>query len=150
MPTSKKKYELVEAACAFWFNDNERVRSPFPKEIQPELKRKAQVEYLKWLRNLTENDREEVDDGELVGVFEMLLFGEALKLVDQDDTDLALTIHHPFMPRVGDLVDDEARGPSRVMERRLGQQDDQKPCMIVILQAVDSKETWQTEFVLPP
>ena len=149
MPDDDVKNALVDVGCAFWFNDNEQVRSPFPKEIQPEVKSRAQKEYLMWLDNLTDKDQEEVNDDEMVSVFEGFLFGEGLKLVGEDDPDLALTLHFPFMPRVGDLVNDETRGESRVVERRVESKEDNKPFMAVVLQAVKSKETWQTEFMLP-
>jgi hypothetical protein len=149
MPDDNEENALVEVGCGFWFNNNEQVRSPFPKEIQPEVKRRAQKEFLEWLDNLTDKDPEEVNDDEMVSVFEGFLFGEGLKLVGEGDPDLALTLHFPFMPRVGDLVNDETRGESRVLERRVESKEDNKPFMVVVLQAVKSKETWQTEFMLP-
>ena len=149
MPDDNEENALVEVACAFWFNNNEQVRSPFPKEIQPEVKRRAQKDFLEWLDNLTDKEPEEVSDDEMVSVFEGFLFGEGLKLVGEDDSDLALTLHFPFMPRVGDLVNNETRGESRVVERRVESKEDNKPFMVVVLQAVKSKETWQTEFMLP-
>jgi hypothetical protein len=149
MPDDNEENALVEVGCAFWFNHNEQVKSPFPKEIQPEVKRRAQKQFLEWLDNLTDKDPEEVNDDEMVSVFEGFLFGEGLKLVGEDDPDLALTLHFPFMPRVGDLVNDETRGESRVLERRVESKEDNKPFMVVVLQAVKSKETWQTEFMLP-
>ena len=149
MPDDNEENALVEVGCAFWFNNNEQVRSPFPKEIQPEVKRRAQKEFLEWLDNLEDKEPEEVNDDEMVSVFEAFLFGEGLKLVGEDDPDLALTLHFPFMPRVGDLVNDETRGESRVVERRVESKEDNKPFMVVVLQAVKSKETWQTEFMLP-
>ena len=149
MPDDNEENALVEVGCAFWFNNNEQVRSPFPKEIQPEVKRRAQKQFLEWLDNLTDKDPEEVNDEEMVSVFEGFLFGEGLKLVGEDDPDLALTLHFPFMPRVGDLVNDETRGESRVVERRVESKEDNKPFMVVVLQAVKSKEIWQTEFMLP-
>jgi hypothetical protein len=148
MAEDAEKNALVEVGCAFWFNDNEQVRSPFPKEIQGEVKRRAQKEYLMWLDNLTDKDHEEVNDDEMVSVFEGFLFGEGLKMVGEDP-ELALTLHFPFMPRVDDLVSDETRGESRVVERRVESKEDNKPFMVVILEAVKSKETWQTEFILP-
>lgn len=148
MPQDDEKYELIEAACAFWFNDKDRIRTPFPKEIHEQLKQNAQKEYLMWMQNLTEKDREEVANDELVGVFEMLLFGEALKLVDKEDTDLLLTIHHPFMPRIGDIVNDEKQGPSRVITRTV-EQKDEGLFMVVSLEIIESRESWQTEFMLP-
>ena len=150
MPNDREESTLVEASCAFWFNDNEQARSPFPKEIQPEAKYRAEKEYRMWLDNLTEKDHEEVTDDEMVSIFEGFLFTEGLKLVGSDAPDLALALHHPFMPRMGDLVKDETHGESRVMERRLEAGKDNKPFMVVVLQVVGSKETWQTEFMLPP
>ena len=37
MPDDDEKNALVEVGCAFWFSDNEQVRSPFPKELQLEV-----------------------------------------------------------------------------------------------------------------
>jgi len=145
-----EKLSLIEAACAFWFNDDGQRRSPIPKMLQPEVKQKATEEYQSWLSNLTAEDRKEVDDDELASIFEGFLFGEALKLVDKDDTDLRLTLHHPFMPKIGDVVNDATRGPSRIVERQLETTEDQKPLMTVTLVVIESKETWRTEFMLPP
>jgi hypothetical protein len=150
MPNESNKNALVEAGCAFWFNDNEHGRSPFPQEIQREIKRRAEKEYRMWLANLTDKDNEEVTDDEMVSVFERFLFAEGLKLIGKDDPDLVLTLHYPLMPRVGDLVKDELSGESRVIERRLAAKVNNKPSMVVILQAAESGETWQTEFMLPP
>ena len=36
MASTPKKYELIDAACAFWFGEDERVRSPFPEAIRPD------------------------------------------------------------------------------------------------------------------
>ncbi len=149
MSDEDKQNSLVEVGCAFWFNDSQQVRSPFPETIQSEVKRRAQEEFEKWLENLEEGSSEEVDDDEMVSVFEGFLFGEGLKLVGKDNPDQALSLHFPFMPRIGDLVSDETRGESRVVERRVEAKEDNKPYMIVVLEAVKSKETWQTEFVLP-
>ena len=46
-------------------------------------------------------------------------------------------------------MNDETRGESHVVERRVESKEDNKPFMVVVLQAVKSKETWQTEFMLP-
>lgn len=149
MLDNDRKNALVEVGCAFWFNDSEQVRSPFPESIQPEVKRRAQTEFLDWLDNLEDGGADVVNDDELVSVFEGFLFGEALKMVGEDNPDQALSLHFPFMPRIGDLVNDEARGESRIMERKVESKEDNQPFMVVVLQAVNSKETWQTEFVLP-
>ena len=143
------KHALVEVGCAYWFNDNEEVRSPFPAEIQSEVKRGAQKEFLDFLASLTDQDVQAINDDEMVSIFEGFLFAEGLKLIDKDDRDLALTLNFPFLPRVGDLVNNETKGESCVIERRVEAKEDNKPFMVVVLQASESKETWQTEFMLP-
>lgn len=148
--SEEKRLGLIEAGIEFWFNDNEKVRSPIPKAMQPQVKRKATEEYHLWLSNMTDADRDDVKEDELVEVFEALLFGEALKLIGKDDEDLALTLYHPFMPRVGDVVNDAKHGASRITARKVEPNEDKKPFMIVTLESVDSHETWQTEFALPP
>ena len=149
MEDLETKHALVEVGCAYWFNDNEEVRSPFPAEIQSEVKRRAQKEFLDFLASLTEQDAQAMNDDEMVSIFEGFLFAEGLKLIDKDDQDLALTLNYPFMPRVGDLVNNETKGESCVIERRVEAKEDNKPFMVVVLQAIESKETWQTEFMLP-
>ena len=149
MADLETKNALVEVGCAYWFNDNEEVRSPFPVEIQSEVKRRAQKEFLDFLASLTEKDAQAMTDDEMVSIFEGFLFAEGLKLIDQDDRDLALTLNFPFLPRVGDLVNNETKGESCVIERRVESKEDNRPFMVVVLQVVESKETWQTEFVLP-
>ncbi|MCP4869909.1 MAG: hypothetical protein GY898_14455 [Proteobacteria bacterium] len=148
MTNTAKRYELVEAACAFWFGADKRMRSPFPEAIRPELKENAQREYVLWLRNLTETDKSEVEDEELAGVFEQLLFREALKLVGEADTDLLLTIHYPFMPRLGDLVENDEHGPSRVVKRELKQGEEARLEMILFLETEATNEAWETEFAI--
>ena len=149
MTDLETKNALVEVGCAYWFNDNEEVRSPFPVEIQSEVKRRAQKEFLDFLASLAEEDAETMNDDEMVSVFEGFLFRAGLKMIDEDDLDLALTLNYPFMPRVGDLVNNETKGESCVIERRVEAKEDNKPFMVVVLQAIESKETWQTEFMLP-
>ncbi len=149
MQPKRNTYKLIEAACGFWFNDNDRVRSPFPKSIQRELKDKTQARYLEWIRAFDATDREEVDDEELAGVFESFLFAIALELVGEEDTDLVLTIHYPFLPRIGDKVNDETNGASRVVDRKLEQKDDDKLYMIISLEPSGDGETWQSEILIP-
>ncbi|WP_298864420.1 hypothetical protein [uncultured Gimesia sp.] len=149
MEDFETNHALVEVGCAYWFNDNDEVRSPFPVEIQSEVKRRAQKEILDFLASLTEQDAKAMSDDEMVSIFEGFLFAEGLKLIDQDDQDLALTLNFPFLPRVGDLVNNETKGESCVIERRIEAKEDNKPFMVVVLQAIESKEIWQTEFMLP-
>ncbi len=129
-----------------WFHDHDHVRSPFPKAIQAQLKENAQREYLHWLHNLTATDRGDVTDDELVTVFEQLLFAQALELIGDDDDEQVMTIHYPFMPRVGDQVNDARHGPSTVIKRELKKNDDDQLCMVVFLDSAATGAAWQTEF----
>lgn len=149
MATKDAKHDLVEAACTFWFHDNDRVRSPFPARIHRELKRCARKAFLEWLTQLEATDRSDLTDDELASQFELVLFREAQALVGEDDTDLLLTLLHPFMPRVGDTVDDATRGPSRVTDRKLEQRDDDKLYMILSMVADTTDASWQTDFLIP-
>ena len=149
MADLETKNALVEVGCAYWFNDNEEVRSPFPVEIQSEVKGRAQKELLDFLASLAEEDAQAMNDDEMVSIFEGFLFRAGLKMIDEEDLDLALTLNYPFMPRVGDLVSNVNKGESCVIDRRVESNENKKPFMVVVLQVVESKETWQTEFVLP-
>ena len=149
MPEKPEKYALVESGCAFWFNDNDQVRTPFPRTIQAELRRNAEAAFMEWVRNLTKQDRKEVDDDELVGVFEMLLFNEALKLVGDEDSDQVMTIHYPFLPRIGDEVNDEVNGPSRVTDRKLEQRQDKQLYMKLFMENRETRAHWETEILIP-
>ncbi len=143
-------HPLVEVACSYWFHDNERVRTPFPKAIQKELREVAAAEYASWEDNLSDQDRKEVTDDEMASVFESFLFGKAIALV-KDDLDQILTIYYPFMPRLGDTVADKTgqRGPSRIISREV-KEDKEKLFMKVALETDDdAKETWETEFEIP-
>lgn len=67
---------LVEVSCAFWFSNNEQVRSPFPKDIQAEVKRSAKKEFGNWLDNLDQEHSQDVNDEEMVRVFEGFYSGK--------------------------------------------------------------------------
>ena len=95
MTDLETKNALVEVGCAYWFNDNKEVRSPFPAEIQSEVKRRAHEEFLEFLASLAEEDSQSMNDDEMVSIFEGFLFGAGLKLIAEDDWDLALTLTIP-------------------------------------------------------
>ena len=149
----EEKYQLIEEGCKFWFNDNEHLRSPFPKSIQPELKSGATKLFMDYIQNLTEKDRGEVTDDELVSVFEMFLFSTAVNLIDSDDKDLLLSIHYPFLPRNGDIVNDKEKGESEIIARdvRETEVNDQKEKKLFMKVRLKSKEgeVWETDFEVP-
>ena len=79
-------------------------------------------------------------------MFEQLLFAQALELIGDDDDEQVMTIHYPFMPRVGDQVNDARHGPSTVIKRELKKNDDDQLCMVVFLDSAATGAAWQTEF----
>lgn len=149
----KKTYQLIEQGCKFWFHDNDHVRSPFPKEIHAELKKKTQELFLDYVKNISEKDRETVSDDELVSVFEMFLFSEAVRMVNAEDKDTLLTIHYPFLPRTGDTVNDKTKGESTIIsrevaEKKVNDQKEKKLFMRIQLETTKG-EKWETEFEVP-
>ncbi len=140
--------DLIEVACNFWFHGSDQIRSPFPVHIRESLRHNAERSYLEWLEQLGETDQD-VSEDEFASFFEYFLFREALLLVGEEDSDLVLTLHHPFMPRVGDLVRDEGRGAGRVVARELEQRDDDKLYMVLSVEGEGSGERWQTAFLIP-
>ena len=151
-----KKYELVDAGCNFWFNDNDRMRSPFPRSIQPELKERATQELVRWVRDFSKEDRETIEDEEMISMFEMFLFSEALKLVENepDNLDLMMTINYPMLPRLGDTMSDEAHAESTIVRRTLREEqveNEKKKKVFVVLHLKNeaSDKEWMTEAELP-
>jgi len=149
----EEKYQLIEEGCKFWFNDNEHLRSPFPKEIQTELKAKASALYMDYIKNLTNEDRKEITDEELVSVFEMFLFSSSLEILDSEDKDQILTIHYPFLPRTGDKVNDKEKGESTIVNREVYEKEinDQKEKKLFMKVELKTEENgkWETEFEIP-
>lgn len=154
-----KSYQLIDAGCEFWFNDNDRMRTPFPKRIQEELKERTTKEFMRWVRDFSRADRETVQDEELVSMFEMFLFSEALKIVEaeEDSGDLMITINYPLLPRVGDTMSDDTHKSSTIVRRELAERsdkdengDDKKSLWLTLhLTEEGSGEEWTTSSELP-
>lgn len=141
--------EFIEKGYQFWFEDNEHVRSPFPKEIQETLRERSFRTFMEWTYELTEEEKEQMKDEELVEMFEVLLFNEATKLIGKDDTESLLTINYPFLPRPGDEVNDQKEGLSKVRSRSVEKKKDDKVYMTIALETVSEGTSWETEFELP-
>lgn len=149
----KKEAQLITEGCKFWFNDHNHIRSPFPKKIQNELKIKASELFMDYAQNLTEKDKKEITEEELLSVFEMFLFSASLELINKDDKDQIITIHYPFLPRTGDKVNDKENGEStivsrEVFEKEINEQKEKKLFMKVELESTKHKK-WETEFEIP-
>jgi len=149
----KTEAKLITEGCKFWFNDHKHIRSPFPKNIQKELKEKASFLFMDYANNLTEKDKNEVTEEGLLSIFEMFLFSSSLELIEKDDKDQVITIHYPFLPRTGDKVNDKDNGEStitsrEVYEKEINKQKEKKLYMKVSLESLKGRK-WETEFEVP-
>lgn len=139
--------DFMEHGFRFWFDKNNHIRSPFPQEIRKEIEENTFKTFLEWTWGLTEKEKREMKDEELIEMFEVVLFNEAMKIVETDDQ--RLTIAYPFMPRLGDTVKDEVHGYGIIKERKpIVTKDDKKLIELTITSDV-SEKTWKTEFELP-
>ncbi len=147
-PTTVESSELVEQTFDFWFNGKEHIRSPFPEYIRPELKMKSVQRFFKWASGLNSKAEEEVNDTMIGEKFEEIIFEEALALVLTEDEKI--TINYPFLPRIGDEINDnEGNGKtSNVVDRAMEKVDDHL-FLNMKLERKGTKERWETKFELP-
>jgi len=139
--------DFFEASFKFWFNDTEQIRTPFPEKIQPELIEKTSRIFLEWILELSDEEKSKLENEEIAEVFEMILFNQAIGLVK--DEDQKITICYPFLPRVGDVVDDKSRGSSTVIERQIDVKENHKKYLKLNLKSESDSVEWETEFELP-
>ena len=139
--------DFFETSFKFWFNDTEQIRTPFPAIIQPELREKTTRIFLEWVFELSEEEKVKLQNEEIAEVFEMILYNQAFGMVD--DKDQKITICYPFLPRVGDVVDDKSRGSSTVIERQIDVKENNKKYLKLNLKSESGSVEWETEFELP-
>ena len=139
--------DFFETSFNFWFNDNEHIRTPFPVTIQTQVKEKSIRVFMEWVYELTEEEKSKLDTEEIVETFEMILFNQAMELVSSEDEKI--TICYPFMPRVGDVVEDKGKGASVVVERSLEIKEDEKKYLKLKLKPQTTAHEWETKFELP-
>ncbi len=139
--------DFFEESFKFWFTDNENIRTPFPENIQEELKEKTFRFFMEWVFELSDEEKSKIKNEEIAEIFEMILFNQAMGMVE--DEDQKITICYPFMPRLGDVVDDEKRGSSKIVERKVDLKKDDKKYLKVKLKSETDLQEWETEFELP-
>lgn len=140
--------DFIEQSFQFWFVDNEHIRSPFPNSIKDALKEKTFRVFMEWVYELKEDELKEMKDEDYVEMFENILFNQATQLIDSSDIDTLITVNYPFLPRLGDVVDDKENGASRVVRREIQKKDDDKVYMTLSMEA-KSNVKWESKFVLP-
>jgi len=139
--------DFFETSFGFWFNDRLEIRTPFPEKIQPGLRERTIRVFMDWVFELSEEEKAKLANEEIAEVFEMILFNQAIDMVE--DEDQKITICYPFLPRLGDVVDDKLRGSSTVIERQLDVKEDSKKYMKLKLKSEAGLQEWETEFELP-
>ena len=139
--------DFFEMSFKFWFKDNEQIRTPFPEKIQPELRELTSRIFVEWIIELSDDEKSKLDKEEIVEVFEMFLFNQAIGLVE--DEEQKITICYPFLPRAGDEVDDVSRGSSTVMARQMHVKENNKKYLKLNLKSLSGADEWETEFELP-
>jgi len=149
-PNKVESSELVDQTFDFWFNGRDHIRSPFPKYIHSELKSISTQKFYKWAAGLDVNAKDEVNETIIGEKFEEIIFEAAMDLVMTDDEKI--TINYPFLPRIGDEIDaqkeDNVDERSLIIKRSLNKNGDNL-FLKVILERINSKEKWETEFELP-
>ena len=138
--------ELVDQTFKFWFNDNQHIRSPFPSYIQTELKSVATAKFFEWANGLNPKAKEEFNDEMIGEKFEEIIFEVASTLVKTEDEKM--TIMYPFLPRLGDLLNNEDQVESTVVDRSFKKDGDHN-FIEVSLEKKSSGERWSTKFELP-
>ncbi len=139
--------DFFEESFKFWFEDNEQIRTPFPDEIKEDLKEKTFRVFMEWVFELSDDEKSKLENDEIVETFEMILFNQAMGMVE--DEDQKITICYPFMPRLGDVVDDKEKGASKVISRKMDLNKDEKKYLKVKLISETVSQEWETEFELP-
>lgn len=142
--------ELVEQTFNYWFTDHKHIRSPFPVYIHTKLREKSTKLFFNWISQLDSKAKDEVND-EIVGErFEEIIFETAMGLVKTEDE--RITILYPFLPRMGDKIQNEAGNDSKngsiVVNRTLAKEEDAS-FLKVALENATTKENWETKFELP-
>ena len=138
--------QMVEQTFKFWFADQGHIRSPFPDYVRVDLKRKATETFFTWANGINPKAKDELND-EIIGEkFEEIIFETASELVKTDDE--RITIHYPFLPRVGDALKNEGDSESSVVDRAIVKEGDTS-YLKVFLENIASKDKWDTKFALP-
>lgn len=142
--------ELVEQTFKYWFSDHEHIRSPFPDYIHLNLREKSTELFYNWVSQLDPKGKDEIND-EIVGErFEEIIFETASGLVKTEDE--RITILYPFLPRIGDQIQNETDNASKngsiVINRNLAKEGDVSYLRIELSNST-TNENWETRFELP-
>ena len=137
--------EMVDVSIDFWFNSKDEIRSPFPDYIKRDLIDTALLKFIEWNKKITDEARKEINDEILAERFEEILFEEAYKMVITDDEKI--TIKYPFMLRIDDLTKSENGIESKVIARKIKDNEDTSFLHVTLEETISGKK-WETSFEL--
>jgi hypothetical protein len=139
--------KMVEQTFNFWFTDQAHIRSPFPSYIRPALKAEATAKFFTWANGINPKAKEELND-EIIGEkFEEIIFETANSLVKTEDE--RITIQYPFLPRMGDQLNDKDNNSNNEIIDRVILKEEDTSFLNVTLENKITKEHWSTKFELP-
>ncbi len=138
--------EFVEETFAFWYTDDNHIRSPFPDYIQARLKIDATEKFYTWVNNLKPEAKDEMNDEIIAEKFEEIIFEAALPLISTEDE--RISILYPFLPRVGDELADEEKKASIIADRIIKKDEDTNFLHLTCINK-ETGEKWETSFELP-
>jgi hypothetical protein len=136
--------KFLEPGFIYWFSNHEEIRTPFPSEIRDEIKKLTTAAFFDWFLSISDNEKNEIQENELIEMFEMILFNEASKLVE--DEDIKLGILYPFMPKIGDKINHKDKGEGIIQERKIILNKENKNMFELSIYFQNTGQIWKTEF----
>lgn len=141
--------EMINSVFNFWYNDHEKIRSPFPEYIREETRIKTLDKFFDWMDQFADSLKTDENEKLLAERLEQLLFETGIELVKSDDEKM--TLFYPFLPRIGDQVvkKDSADGKNYVVMKRKFIKNGDEKFMKITAQNIATGENWETSFELP-
>jgi hypothetical protein len=135
---------FLEPGFEYWFSNHEKFRTPFPPEIRELLKERTKETFFDWFFTIKDDEKAKMEENELAEMFEMILFNEAIKLVENEDQKLGIS--YPFIPKIGDRINHTEKGEGIVEDRKLILTKENKNIIELSISFANTKQIWKTAF----
>lgn len=135
---------FLKPGFEYWFSNHEKFRTPFPPEIRESLKEKTIEIFFDWFYSIKEYEKAKMEENELAEMFEMILFNEAIKLVENEDQKLGIS--YPFMPKIGDKINHSEKGEGIIEDRKLILTKENKNIIELSISFANTRQIWKTAF----
>ena len=106
----------------------------------------ATERFYEWTNGLKPEAKDELNDEAIGEKFEEIIFETATSLIQTEDEKL--TILYPFLPRLGDSLNDENKNQSTIVDRMIVKEKDTSYLKVVCVRD-ENNEKWETQFPLP-